>query len=194
MKLHVIVTVYNRHEPLAILIRLFQQQSNSNWLMTVAHDGPAPQTVKDVIAERNDPRITFYEHPRNLGSWGFPLRRLMLQNIQGDPNDFVVISNDDNIYVPRFVEFVLAEVKPEIGIIYWDIVHSHQNYNILVSEMKVNFMDMGGCAVRLDIAKEVGIKHDVFYADGLYAEECDMRCAEKQLIHFKIPKPLFTHC
>jgi len=149
--------------------------------------------VKNIIAQHADPRIFFYEHPATLGSYGFPLRRLMLERLQGDDNDFVLVTNDDNQYVYAFIDNVFSVITPEVGIVFWDIVHSHQLYNTLHSDLKVNFMDMGGLAVRLDVAKAVGIKHDLYYADGLYAEECHAKCNEIGLKYVKISKCLFVH-
>ena len=192
--LHVIVTVYIDWLPLLDLINLFKRQSNPGWLMTVAHDGPAPGELRTFMNNQTDHRITFYEHPKNLGSWGFPLRRLMLQKLLADPNDFVLITNHDNMYVPVFVEYMMKETVPDVGIVFCDTIHSHQQYNILTTDLKVSSVDMGSGIVRVDVAKAIGIRHDVYYADGLYFEECDYYCAEHQLRHVKISKPLFIHC
>ncbi|MDD5006560.1 MAG: glycosyltransferase family A protein [Candidatus Omnitrophica bacterium] len=194
MKLYVIVTVFNRYEPLAILIRLFKIQSNPNWQMIVAHDGPAIQEVRDVVAQHSDLRISLYEHPKTLGKWGFLLRRYMLEQLQADPNDFVLFTNDDNIYIPKYVEYMLKECVADVGMVYCDTIHSHLNYATLFAQLKVNFVDMGSFITKIGIAKEVGFRHDVFESDGLFAEECAMRCAEKGLRAVYINKSLFIHC
>lgn len=193
MKLKVVVTCYNRHQYLGVIMEIFKLQTNPNWEMVIAHDGIAPQAVKDVIAQHSDHRITFYEHPVNLGVYGFPLRRLMLEKAEGDNDDFILFTNDDNLYVYGFIDNIFSVITPEVGIVSWDIVHSHKHFNTLHSDLKVDWMDMGGLAVRLDLAKETGFNHDLYYADGLYAEECHAKCLQKGLKAVKVSKCLFTH-
>jgi hypothetical protein len=107
--------------------------------------------------------------------------------------DYILMSNDDNYYVPRFVEFMLNAVDQRAGIIYCDTVHSHCDYDYHHSELKENHIDMGAFMVRADVAKSVGFNHDHFSADGTYAEECMRRCNIKSLRAVKVKKPLFVH-
>jgi glycosyltransferase involved in cell wall biosynthesis len=191
MKLQVIVIAYRRAIPLRSLIDSFLRQTNPDWQMTIIHDGPAPDDVKKVIASYNDPRITFTDTEEETGNHGFFIRGAVLPLLPD--NGFVLNTNDDNQYVPRFVEFMLKEASEGIGIVFCDTVHSHQEYNLQVSELKVSGIDMGAFIVRLDIAKEAGFTHNTYAYDGYFAEDCLKVCVNKGLRAFHIRKPLYIH-
>jgi hypothetical protein len=194
MKLHVIIVAYERYIPLEIMIKCFQVQTSPDWVLHIVYDGPAPQGILDIINPvLKDERIHFYESPERYQKYGHPNRKTMLETLKCDPKDFILLTNDDNFYVPRFVEFMLKEVKYNIGLVYCDTVHSHMEYRLHVSELKENFIDLGAFIVRADIAKMTGFNHDHFSADGVYAEECVRTCNLKRLKTVKINKPLFVH-
>jgi GT2 family glycosyltransferase len=197
-KIHVITVAYERYEPLEILIRSFLVQTNPNWILYIVYDGPAPQGILDIVApfvsgSRKDERIRFFESPERNQKYGHPNRRSMLQAIEADKNDYILMQNDDNYMVPRTVEFIIKEMKHDTGIIYWDTVHSHMDYNVHISQLKENFIDMAAFAVRADIAKSTGFNHDHFSADGTYAEECLNTCKSEGFKAVKINKPLLIH-
>ena len=193
MKLHVIVVAYERPIPLRGLIDSFLNQTCQDWEMDIVHDGPASKSVWNVIELYKDKRIRFWESKIRYENYGHPNRACMLQKIKGNKYDYVLITNDDNYYVPKFVEYFLAECDPKVGIVYCDTVHSHCNYAVHYSKLKEQGIDMGAFIVRLDIAKKTGFNHIHFSADGKYAEECNMTRYEKGLRNVYIQKPLFIH-
>lgn len=198
MKLHVIAVAYDRVVPLEILIRSFIVQTSKEWILHIIYDGPAPQKILDVVApfvsgDRKDERIRFYESPERHQSYGHPNRRTMLQTIQTNANDYILMTNDDNYYVPVFVEKMLAMAHRAAGLIFCDTVHSHAGYDINYSELRENCIDMGAFIVKADIAKETGFNHDHFSADGTYAEECHRACQQHRLKVIKVKKPYFVH-
>jgi hypothetical protein len=97
------------------------------------------------------------------------------------------------MYVPVFVEKMLDVVKHNTGIVYCNTVHSHMQYDVHLSELKENFIDIGAFIVRADAAKKTGFNHDHFSADGRYAEECVGTCRAMGLQIIKIHKPYFIH-
>jgi hypothetical protein len=102
--LKIIVVAYFRALPLQIMINCFRIQTDKKWEMHIIHDGPAPEDVKAVIPE--DPRIFFYETEKRLQNYGHPNRRYMLNTIQVNTNDFILITNDDNYYMPEYVRYM----------------------------------------------------------------------------------------
>jgi len=198
MKIHVIAVAFERYEPLEILILSLLVQTNPDWTLHIVYDGPAPQKIRDIIApllsgKQKDSRIHFWQSPERYQNYGHPNRRTMLQIIETDSNDYILMTNDDNYYVPRFVEFMLSVTDEKTGIVYCDTIHSHMGYNIHYSEMRESGIDMGAFIVRADIAKETGFNYDHFSADGRYAEDCLRMCQTKGLKIIKINKPLFIH-
>jgi hypothetical protein len=192
--IQIICVAYERYIPLEILVKSFQVQTSVLWKLHVVYDGPAPQRIINIMEPlMQDDRVKFYQSPERYQKYGHPNRRTMLQTLKCDDKDFILLTNDDNYYTPRFVEFMLKEVKWNTGIVYCDTVHSHMEYALHRSELKENMIDIGAFIVRADIAKRTGFKHDHFSADGVYAEECVQTCNQKRLKVVKINKPLFVH-
>jgi hypothetical protein len=194
MKLHIICVAYERPIRLRCLIDSFMVQSNPNWELNLVHDGPASKAELDTISlYKKEDRVNWFISEQRYGEYGHPNRRAMLKMIKGNKDDYVLITNDDNYYVPKFIEYFFEVAAPDVGIIYCDTIHSHAGYNINFSQLKEHRIDMGAFIVKLDIAQEVGFKHNHFSADGTYCEECNQRRADKGLRVVYIPKCLFIH-
>jgi hypothetical protein len=193
MTLHVICAAYQRVIPLRILIDSFLVQTNPNWLLTIIHDGEMPPGVKEISEQYNDERITFGYTGKRNGFSGFGNRDMILKNISGEEGDFVMSTNDDNYYMPTFVECFLNECKPGVGIVYCNMIHSHFNYSILNTVLQRFYIDMGAFAVKLPLAKKIGITYRDDTADGRFAEACLAECNATGLKTVKIEKILYVH-
>jgi len=196
--IQIICVAYERPVELQTLINSFILQTDQRWVLHVVYDGPAPQKILDIVepfisGSRKDSRVRFYQSPERYQKYGHPNRRTMLQSIECKAQDFILFQNDDNYMVPRTVEFIMKEIKFNTGIIYWDTVHSHMEYNLHISYLAENFIDMAAFCVRADIAKKTGFNHDHFSADGTYAVECLNTCNRMRLKTVKINKPLLVH-
>ena len=192
MKIHVICVAYKRTIPLRGLIDSFLLQTNPNWILYIVHDGKMPQGVKNVSELYTDDRILFIETEKRNGHYGHPNRKTILETLPSC-DDYVLMTNDDNYYVPRFVEFMLKPCGKDIGIVCCDVIHSHFDYNYHKSVLRENGIDMGAFIVRLDVAKATGFNHVDFSADGKYAEQCSKRCRRRGLETIHIEKGLFVH-
>ena len=191
-KLTIICVAYERVVPLRILIDCFVVQTNKNWMLYIVYDGPAPKKIKKVMGLYNDDRIMLVESEERNQHYGHPNRKWMLERLPSC-KDFLLMTNDDNYYVPRFVELMLAECKEDVGLVYCDTTHSHAAYATNFSELKENYIDMGAFIVRQDVAKETGFNYICFNADGKYAVECAAACKKKNLKTVYINKSLFIH-
>lgn len=194
--IHVICVAYHRAIPLRILIDSFITQTDPRWRLYIVHDGPAPEKVKNVIGQYQDPRIRFQETEEVNGYWGHPNRRKMLEKLVFNHTDYLLMTNDDNYYVPIFVEMMLGRTQNSLGrtgMVYCDTVHNYTKYDVLKTRMRTGFVDMGSFITRLDIAKKIGFKYNVVEADGKFAEECASHCHKLRLDVRYIPKCLFIH-
>jgi hypothetical protein len=193
MILHVIAVAYERPIELRGLIDCFIRQTDPRWKLYIMYDGPAPKSICEVMGLYDDKRIEFYASAKRNGLYGHPNRKKMLDALEGDDMDYILLTNDDNWYVPVFVETMLGKCSRTIGIVYCDTVHSHFKYTVHESQLKRSYIDMGAFIVKYPVAKAIGFNHVDFDADGIYAEECRaLSIANKyDLIH--VNKPLFVH-
>jgi hypothetical protein len=193
MKLHVICTAFNRPLDLKRLAYDFLLQTNPNWTLKIIHDGRPPAGVKQFIASLKDPRVEFDFTRKVNGYWGHPNRAMMLDELEGDPDDYVLITNDDNQYVKSFVEIFLRRCHQQVGFVYCNTIHNYFDYDMLLTKIQVGAIDMGSFIVKLDVAQKVGFNHSVEVADGMYAEECASECTRQHLQIAHIQKALFIH-
>lgn len=203
--LHIISVTFCQPTELLVFVSSLVLQSNPDWDLRIIHDGPIPENVLKIMSIYNDQRIQLAHSDIRHQKYGHPNRKHALNELQGSPNDYVLLTNCDNYYVPTFVEEVMAATRYmringqgfmeeiRIGIVYTDTLHSHLQYNVHKSQLKEGFVDMGAFIVRFDVAKSVGFLWDHFSADGRYAEECKKKCDELGLEVRYIPKPLFVH-
>ena len=193
MKLHIIATVYNRVDPIQRLIYDFRCQTNPNWTLHVIQDGPEFKDTQKFVKSLKDPRVTFITTRKVNGHFGFPNRDMMIKKIKGEPGDFVLHTNDDNQYVPVFVDMFLRNCNEKTGFIFCNTLHSYFHYEILYTRIKVCYIDMGSFIVRLDVARAIGFSQVSEVADGIYAEECAAECRKRGLDIKVINKALFIH-
>jgi hypothetical protein len=194
-KLHIIIAAYQKANATACLLYSLMAQDNQHWLAYVCHDGLPEadfENLKTVFEPEN--RIAFYNSEKRFGCYGHVNRKIMLDNIVGSPNDFVLITNCDNYYAPVLIDEIWRNVNSNTGIVYWDFIHSHIGHKIMISKLKLNHIDMGAFAVRLPIAQKVGFIHvDYPAADGLFAEECAAYCARNNYSTVHINSVYFVH-
>ena len=191
--IHCICVAYERPLRLEILIRSFIVQTSSRWMLHIVYDGPVPEKITDIVQPlMSDGRIRFYQSEERNQKYGHPNRRMMLQKIETKKGDFILMTNDDNYYVPKFVEYFLKSIKPNVGMIYCNTLRNFE-YEVHNSVIGSGGIDMGAFIVREDIAKKTGFNYDTVCADGIYAHQCNEACKKEKLIAVKIEKPLFIH-
>jgi GT2 family glycosyltransferase len=207
MKLYIICVAYERPIALRLLIDSFLLQTNPNWELIIIHDGLASKEVLKTIGryyyqERFQKQINefWFESQERYGLFGHPNRRKMLQMLKGNKDDYILITNDDNYYVPFFIEYLMKVADRNVGFIYCDAItrvayedQITRDYKVLYSQIEISKIDMGSFIVRLDIAKKVGFDSDLFHADGIYAVECCKECKRQGLKPEYVDKPLYVH-
>ena len=193
-KMIIICTALNRPIELRHMIDGMLLQTSREWILHIVYDGPPPESIIKVMSLYDDERITFTSTPQINGKYGHPNRRMMLQKVKADSDDYILITNEDNYHMPVFVEYFLNQTKVGgVGFVYCDTIHSYMHYDILKTKPIENLIDMGSFIVRADIAKMVGFNHDHLSADGRYAMQCKRMCRRRLLKVLYIPKAIFVH-
>lgn len=195
--IHILAVTYGHTTELDVFLGSFIMQSRQDWMLQLWHDGEPPSQVKAIIKRYSkDKQISLMHTEEHNGKWGHISRRISLERLQGSPTeDFVLLTNADNYYVPTFIEQMQDAIKSheKMGIVYCDTIHSHLKYGYHQSRLHEGGLDMGCAIVRLDIAKSIGFVHEHFSADGRYLADCSKAAATAGLAARHINRGLFIH-
>jgi len=201
-ELTVICVAYKRYRNLPVLIHSFLAQTLQNFRLIVIHDGPDDQMAALLAPYRDQhPGVfDFCFSARRHNDYGHSLRDM---GIQLADTEYLLITNDDNYYAPRFLEFMFMPVHqqpddpPEI--VFCDMIHSHLNpgvrqqlpYNPFETRPERNHIDMGCFIAKTTLAKQVGFRDKGFAGDATYFEDLVAAAASPRIV--KIPMTLFVH-
>lgn len=187
MLVEFVIPTYDRVEPLRCMLASLKAQTDPDWSATVIQDGTETDSAFKVVYSMMDKRINFYATAQRYNDWGHTLREMGKQQSEAD---YIIMTGDDNYYTPNFVAELrkASELKP--GLIYWDMVHSHYNYQPFECKPIINVIDMGAFATRNDLAKQIKLGTS-YAADGEFVREYVQRFGIKTT--YKINKTLFVH-
>lgn len=182
---------YDRRIPLYSALLSLLNQTSDNWEAIVVQDGETNSTSMTVVTNLPPcPQKANVKHmwtKERHNDWGHTPREIGKQAATGH---YIIMSGDDNYYVPTFVEEFEKATKDTPGMIYWDMVHSHYGYSHFVCSPAYNQIDMGAFATRSDLAKRIRLNTS-FAADGEYVEEFKAVYPDEAII--KINKVLYVH-
>lgn len=201
-ELTVICVAYKRYRSLPVLIHSFLAQTLQNFKLIVIHDGPDAQmnALLSPYREQYPDEFDFCFSEQRHNDYGHTLRDM---GIQLADTDYLLITNDDNYYAPKFLEYMFMPVHQQADappdIVFCDMVHSHHNpgvtrqlpYNHFETRPQRNFIDMGCFIARTALAQQVGFRDKGFAGDATYFE--DLVAAAGQPKITKIPMALFVH-
>ena len=197
-ELEVIVVSYHRVPQLRALIYSLLAQTSKDFAIHVIHDGRDEVTksaITTICNENPDVSIRYSESTQRFNDYGHSLRSIGLQESTGR---YTLLTNDDNYYVPTFIEEMLkAGKESRAEIVFCNMVHNHVfedlpnpiGYQVLVTEPKLNRIDMGAFIFETKIGKKVGFNSRLFEADWDFFEGLIRSGASYK----KIEKVLFVH-
>src|SRR6478609_1935972 len=183
------IPIYNRFDHLKVLLSSLMVQTDPNWIATVVKDGPYTNGEIEIIMNYKDNRISFIHKPNRTNNWGHTPRQMGKQ-LLAPHCDYVVMTGDDNYYVPTFVSELQILAPQAPGMIYWDMVHSHYNYQHFISSLGFNQIDIGAFATRSDIASQIALPTS-YAADGEFVEIYKKLYPNE--LNLKIEKTLYVH-
>jgi glycosyltransferase involved in cell wall biosynthesis len=164
-------------------------QTYQNFEIFIHHDGTIDDIELPMKIESISNKIKFIESLPHKKCWGHFHRR---PTAMIEPHtDWVVFTNDDNYYMPVFLEKMLYTAKQNnAGMVYCDVIHNYENYNVSESSLRLNggSLDMGAFMTRMDIIKETEWDNFEHAADWHYVQKI---AAKTNCI--KAPGILFVH-
>jgi glycosyltransferase involved in cell wall biosynthesis len=183
-----IIPTYNRPAPLRAMLASLVAQTNGNWVANVVIDGKDYlNDTLDIIEEIDDPRITYTVTDKRYNDWGHTPREM---GKQMSTAKYIIMTGDDNYYTPNFVQEISVLCNVEVGMIYWDMVHSHYNYAYFKCVPAGGQIDMGAFATRRDLAQQIYLGTE-YAADGWFVEQFKQKFPIENIS--KINKVLFVH-
>jgi glycosyltransferase involved in cell wall biosynthesis len=172
MRIEFIVPAYLRVNHLITMIGSLMAQSNPNWTCHVVADCPPDEiqdAIRNVIQFFNDDRIKLTILPERKNDWGHTPRQYGLDNAT---EEWVVMTGEDNYYVPEFVDIMLKESQYH-HFVYCDMVHNWVNkeYITLTSKLELGKIDIGSFMTKTNMAKKIKLKNDQEWADWFFVED-----------------------
>ena len=189
--LDIIIPTYNRKYELYSMIASLAAQTKNNWRATIVIDdlysSGKHKEVDNIIEQFPDKPIHVVYSNKRYNDWGHTPREIGKKISKAD---YILMTGDDNYYVPTFIESISNAMEEGNDFIYWDMVHSHYNYQYFKCEPRTHAIDMGAFCVKRELAQQIQLKTN-FAADGDYVEDFKKKFPKAKMK--KINKILFVH-
>jgi glycosyltransferase involved in cell wall biosynthesis len=193
MKIEFIVPTYNRPHHLMCLLNSLCAQTSDEWVAHVIADSPPQGTLDKIIKYfKDDERIKFTILQERHNDWGHTPRNIGLEMAN---EEWVIMTGEDNYYVPKFVEIFLdaAKKSENATFIFCNMVHNWVNYEYIHinSELKYGKIDIGNFITKTELAKQIKIDPTFAQSDWKFVVEYFNKFISGNVIH--IPKTLYVH-
>lgn len=153
-KVAFICPVYNSHPQ---IISSLINQSHTNWVLYLIHDGENSTGLRKLVDVINDPRIIYIETTERLGHWGHVYRQQWLNKLKESDFDYVVITNADNQHVPTYTEYMLKGfTNGQVATYCAQMGHSYIAWKIIECRLQQGYLDSAGVMVKKDVACQIG--------------------------------------
>jgi hypothetical protein len=187
MIIEFLISTFYRPRELKCVLSSLVAQTRDNWKATVVIDNPLDTENIKIVQSFEDERIGFLLMDKRWNDWGHTPHEIAKQISN---SDYIIMTNDDNYYCPILIEELNIVMDGSPGFIYWDMIHSHFNYQPFKCVPAGGQIDMGAFATRTDLAKQIPLTTK-FDADGQFVEDFKKKFPNEQSI--KINKTLFVH-
>ena len=188
MLVEFIIPTYNRVFPLKCMLASLTAQTDSDWEANIVIDNPEDRQIVELVESFEDERLKFLILDKRYNDFGHTPREIGKQLSKAK---YIIMTGDDNYYTPNFVHELKLVTRTSLpGMVYWNMVHSHFDYQYFKCEPANGQIDMGAFATRNDLAKQIdlGIKYD---ADGHFVNTFKEKFPKEEIK--KIEKVLFVH-
>jgi len=160
MLFSIVVVAYQRYAQIPCLIHSLLSQTFDDFEVIVLHDGPDEKHLSTMSPFLTDSRIKYGQTQLRYNDYGHSLRNLGIQQAKGD---FIINTNDDNYYVPIWLDELQNVItkNPDCNFVYYDMILSHHNilnhnrkdYGLLIPKIEHSMIDVGQYAVKRDVIK-----------------------------------------
>lgn len=198
-KLGILSVCYNQNYSLKCFINSFKSQTLQNFDLHIIHDGEWNSKIKQSLYDENyiSDNIFLHNTQERYNDYGHSLRDWGIKKFHND-YEYFLITNSDNYYSPKCLEYIFSEVDENTGVVYFNMVHSHDQgygtYAVLTTDFIEYRCDIGSFIVKSDIAYHVGFNQRDFNADAFFIKKInEYKEKYKKFDIKKINKCLMVH-
>lgn len=168
----------------ATLLNSLRRQRYGNWKLVAVSDGPPGSAGR--VPPADDWELI--ETPVKRGLWGHPYRQLGIDRCLELGAQYVGLSNDDNYYVPGYLEQMIGTMTRErADFSLCQTVHSYLAWGVMPATPQTGFTDVGNWLAAAQLIRQVPFVGTDVFSDGVFVEQL---AAKAQRI-VTINKPLF---
>ena len=164
MYIEFIIPTWERPQQLKLILQSLMVQTNPNWKAHVVIDGLTNdyREVKDMYQNETRVRFSHVDGPNN--DWGHTARNYGLDH---STEEWIVMTGDDNYYVPTFVQNFLSEATDKVDFIFCDMVHDMKTdgYQPIPGHLQLGYIDIGSFMCRRSIIGDLRLKTESYQAD-----------------------------
>lgn len=190
MKIEFIIPSYNSSQRLMTILYSLVSQTNPNWTAHVVVDSLLPmeyQSVVDWFRFEKRVRFSFIDGPNK--DWGHTCRNYGIKDIK---EKWVVMTGDDNYYMPLFVDdFLKAASQPRVNFVFCNMVHNNFNYAPVNCAVGAGRIDIGNAMFLSENLKGFELDKTDYNADWKLIEHYHRKYKHEKTL--KIEKILYVH-
>ena len=192
MKIEFIIATHKNLEHLKGMVACLESQTNSNWNAHIICDGFNAEIDNWVFA--NCWKLDKFDFNTYFSGPSNDFGHTPIQHIKRfSESELLVMTSDDNYYVPTFVEEMLNVFKyGRVNFAYCNMVHNSFGYQVLDAKLKRARIDLGSFVTRTEMAKQIklgsGYEDDYEFARQYVQKFCPSR---KNIV--KVKKVLYVH-
>lgn len=165
---------------LHLFLLSIKRQRHENWEVVAVTDGPNTD-AQALVEQLADPRIRLIQTHTPLGRWGHPYRQIGLDACRGE---FIGMSNDDNYYVPGYLEQMLHALD-NADLAMCEVLHSNSAWSVNPAGI-----DLGSWIARASVVRQMR------WPGNEYTSDQDYLIGLKRIVQNRIVtvnRPLFVH-
>lgn len=196
MNIEFIIPTYNRTNHLKTIVCSLLTQNDPNWIAHIVGDNVENNVLEEIhnfLNYINDSRIRFTNLPERHNDWGHTPRNYGLDHAIGD---WIVMTGEDNYYVPTFVKNFLNEARvKKTDFIFCSFIYNQAQLGDVYYPMKARLeyqsIDIGCYSFRKDKLNQVRLRTDIAEAD--YYFMTDYLTQEDDMTAAYIDEILYVH-
>lgn len=194
-KIEFIIPAYERTGHLMSLIGSLIAQTNPNWKAHIVTDCPPDHVtdrIENLIYHINDDRIVYTKLSKRYNDWGHTPRNYGLETAT---ENWIVMTGEDNYYMPLFVEEFLKAIRPKTHFVYSNMVHNLTNnsYMPVKTKIQLGWIDIGCCMYEKQYIKDIRLDTTYPESDYTFLEKYLLGLSGEPTPIIKIDKVLYVH-